>query len=99
MALGPLTKGGAGAVIFLKQSDNAYFINQLTHLGTAVYQKSEDEEYMYLAPEAKIREELDVKNTTKFEKLWGDETKYGQSFLDAHLHIAKFVPGAKFGAK
>ena len=46
MALGPLTKGGAGAVIFLKQSGNAYFINQLTHLGTAVYQKSEEEEYM-----------------------------------------------------
>ena len=99
MALGPLTKGGAGAVIFLKQSDNAYFINQLTHLGTAVYQKSEDEEYMYLAPEAKIREVLDVEDTTEFRELWGEPDKYWDSFLDAHLHIAKFVPGAKFGAK
>ena len=96
MALGPLTKGGAGAVIFLKQSDNAYFINQLTHLGTAVYQKSEDEEYMYLTPEAKIREELDVKITKDFTELWGDKKKYGQSFLNVHLHLAKFVPGAKF---
>ena len=61
-----------------------------------MYQKSEDEEYMYLTPEAKIREELDVKDTGNFTKLWGDETKYGQSFLDAHLHLAKFVPGAKF---
>ena len=85
-----------GAVKKLKTSGTAYIMNKLTHLGTAVYQKSENEEYMYLTPEAKIREELDVKKPWKFTKLWGDETKYGQSFLDAHLHLAKFVPGAKF---
>ena len=67
-----------------------------------MYQKSEDEEYMcmhmcmYLKPEANIRKVLDVKDTTEFKELLGDKTKYGQSLLDAHLHIAKFVPGAKW---
>ena len=80
----------------LRRAQRDAIANSLTHLGTVVYQKSEDEEYMYLKPEAKIREELDVKDTTEFKELLGDKTKYGQSLLDAHLHIAKFVPGAKW---
>jgi len=92
-----LEKVAGGAVKKLKTSGTAYVMNSLTHLGTVVYQKSEDEEYMYLAPEAKIREVLDVDDKPEFEKLWGDPKHYLESFGDAHLHIAKFVPGAKFG--
>ena len=100
-------KGGEGVVEFLKTSGAAYVENSLTHLGTVAYQKSEhpgifnekDKKYMYLKTEANIREVLDVKHKGEFEKLWGDilhKKNYSQSLLDAHLHIAKFVPGAKF---
>ena len=100
VTLKKLEKVAGGAVEKLKTSGTAYVANSLTHLGTVVYQKSEDEEYMYLKPEANIREELNVKDTTEFkELLGGDKKEYGKSLLDAHLHIAKFVPGAKFGAK
>ena len=99
LALSGLTKGGEGLVEFLKTSGAAYVENSLTHLGTVAYQKSENEEYMYLTPEANIRKVLNVKNTTEFKELWGDKKKYLESLGDAHDHIAKFVPGAKFGAK
>ena len=101
-AIGPLTKGGVGVVKFLKQSGYAYVINYVTHLGTVVYQRSEDEEYMYLANQVKIREVLDVKDEKEFLQLWGDPDTYLNSFLTAHLNLVKFVPGAEiteFGKK
>ena len=96
-----------GAVKKLKTTGTAYVANSLTHVGTVVYQKSEhpgifnekDKKYMYLKTEAKIREVLDVKDKGDFVKLWGNPKTYFKSFLHAHLHLAKFVPGAKFPEK
>ena len=86
----PLTKEGVGVVKKLKKDGAAHVVNQLTHLGTIAYQRTEDEEYMYLKTEPKIREVLDVKDKTAFLKLWGEEKDYKQSLLDAHGHKKMF---------
>ena len=96
LALSKLMEGGKGLVEFLKKKGYAYVANSLTQIGTVVYQKSENEEYMYLKTEANIRKVLNVKDTTEFKELWGDKKEYLETLGDAHLHIAKFVPGAKF---
>ena len=93
-----------GAVKNLKETGIAGIVNNLTHVGTVVYQKSEygsgeDKKYMYLTPEAKIRSVLDVKDKKEFRELWGIKA-FGKTtqplvhtLLEAHLHVYKF----KFG--
>ena len=97
---GSLEKEAESVVKYLKKTGNACILNSLTNLGTVVYQKSEHDEYMYLTPEAKIREVLDVKNEKEFAQLLGWE-KYPQgnprkihflqNLLSAHMHVLKFT--------
>jgi len=99
----PLGKMGVGAVKLMKKDGSAYVLSQLTHVGKVAYQRSEDKEYMYLAPEAKIREVLDVKDKTAFLELWEPDSSipgrvpkdYMQSLADAHGHKRRFEFGAK----
>jgi len=99
--LASLLDNDSDAVVkFLKNKGDAFIINSLTHLGTVVYQKSEDEKYVYLKPEADIREVLDVKNEKEFAQLWGWENypdkplknyNFLQNLLSAHLHVFRFT--------
>ena len=83
-----------GVVKFLKSSGTAYVVNQLTHLGTVVYQESENLEYEHIEGTAAIREKLDVGGEA-FTQLWPtDPEKYAKAFIDAHLHVFLFQFGS-----
>jgi len=83
-----------GLVKFLKSSGTAYAANQLTHLGTVVYQGSENLEYEHIKGTAAIREKLDIGGEA-FTQLWPtDPKKYPKAFIDAHLHMFLFQFGS-----